>query len=141
MSKLYMLTARAVERPGYEGFCRGGLRWPSAEDRTECVTQGLLNLIKAERHVSIMDIQPVESAPEGMVVRDIPEPLYVDHAARAVDEAKRLDAEAAGLQAQIELEAKRARVAQLREELIKTKAAADVAEAPKPVATETKNKK
>lgn len=97
------------------------------------VTERLLSLVKAESMVSVMDFPEVDPGP-GEVVRDIPEPTYVDHAARAVDEAKRLDAEAAALQAQLDLAAKRDRVAKLRSEVAKVPAA-------EPVHAENKSKK
>ena len=126
--KAFKLTARGIRRAGYEGFCRGGIRWSSSGEGTiEIVTERLLNLVKAEPMVSVMDF--VEVDPGSAEVKDIPEPAYINHAARALDESKRLDAEFEAMKAQQELEAKRLRNAKLAADLAALKAEPE----PKPV--------
>lgn len=129
---VYKFSARAVARPGYDGFCRGGIKWPSNAEKEVVGTERLMKLIKAETMLSLQDYR--EYVPqEGEVVLDIPEPPYVDKAAQAVEEAKRLDAEHAAMQAQLELEAKRARNAKIAADLAALKASAPADPEPKPV--------
>jgi hypothetical protein len=129
--RIYRLTASSMPRRGYDGFCRGGIRWPSVGTATHYVTESLLALVKAETMVSKSEIEEVKELPPGEVLRDIPEPTYVDHAARALDESKRLDLEAAAIKAQLELESKRVRNAKLREDLEAAKRAEPAPEKPK----------
>ncbi len=114
-----LICGRAFEREGFTGFFRGGVKWPSdLPGRFALVTPQLLAVLKAEKKLSI-DTDP--ELPEDFDVEqlerlDVPPRTFIDHAALALDESKRLDREIAAEKARLENAKKAAELARLRAE-------------------------
>jgi hypothetical protein len=119
-----------MSRPGYDGFCRGGIKWPSDAPLDVIATERLMKVVRDEVYISLTHCSEYVPQP-GDVVLDIPEPLYIDKGAQALDEAKKLDAEAAAMQALLDLETKRVRNAKLAADLAAATSAADAKPAEK----------
>lgn len=114
-----LVSVRAFDRRGYDGFCRGGRQWSSKEDTFAYVTPDLLAVLKAEKMLAVNEgAQLPKGVAEDTVPRfELPPQPYVDPVAQAMDAARKVDAEIAALQAQLELEAKQAKAAELRARL------------------------
>jgi hypothetical protein len=97
-----LVNVRAVERPGFNGFFRGGVKWPSSlEGRVVFVTPGLLKRLRAEPRLAVSQLTEL---PDGVSAEDLerleePARLFIDPDQEALDrmaaaqaDAKRLDA-------------------------------------------------
>lgn len=117
MSSLAVVSVRAFPRQGYDGFCRGGRRWSVAPTLAK-VTPALLAVLKAEPLLAV-DGAPNLSGVDVDVLPefDVPAQPYLDAGAQALDAARKLDAEIAVLQAQVDLEEKRRKADALRAQL------------------------
>ncbi len=114
--KHILVSGRAFERPSFKGFRRGGIFWPSEGEHFALVTPALLQVLEQERMIAIRIDPPL---PDGIDLdtikeHDVPPRLYLDEAAIALDEVKRLDAEIAREKALLEAAAKRAELEKLR---------------------------
>lgn len=111
-----VVTVRAMPRPGYPAFWRGGHRWPS-EGRTVCVTPELLKVLRSESLLSV-DLEP-ESGPEAGVL-ELVDNFCGDRehnaSAGVREENERLVARAKVLEAAAENERLRAHIARLERE-------------------------
>lgn len=114
-----LVSVRAFDRRGYDGFCRGGRRWSSKEDTFAYVTPELLAALKAEKMLAVNEGAqlPKDVADDSVPRYELPPQPYVDPVAQAMDASRKVDAEIAALQAQLDLEAKQAKAAELRARL------------------------
>jgi hypothetical protein len=101
-----VIKVRALPRPGFSAFCRGGHAWPEA-GRVVRVTPELYHVLMAE---SMIAKEPTSEQPEEGVLG------YIDNrgddrahnaSASARAEVALLDAEMAAMKAQLEVEDKR----------------------------------
>lgn len=131
-----LASVQAVARNGYDGFCRGGRRWPSSEPTLVVASPALLALLKAEQHLRVdSGVDSVGVDIDSVPVLDVPPPTYVDENARALEEVAQLDREIAAEKAKAVAAAKRLELEQLRkanEEAAKAEAAAKVDVKPPP---------
>lgn len=134
----YRITSvQAVARKGYEGFCRGGRRWPSSQPTLVVASPALLALLKAEQHLRVdSGVDPSGVVVESLPVLDAPAPTDIDENARALEEVAQLDRAIAAEKAKAVAAAKRLELEQLRkanEDSAKAEAAAKSEAKPEPV--------
>lgn len=112
-----LVSVRAFERRGFEGFCRGGRRWPSSEPALALVTPALFKILDGERMLAVKELDtgavPAETL-EQLPRLDVPPRTYVDEGAQALDEAAKLRAEIAKEKAKAEAAKLRAELEALR---------------------------
>lgn len=113
-----LVSVRAFDRPGFDGFCRGGRRWSSKEDTIALVSPALLAVLKGEKKMLAVD-SGIELDAEALklVPRiDLPPKKVegVDPAALALFESQQLDQEIARLEAIAANEEKRAKLEALK---------------------------
>lgn len=112
-----VVSVRSFPRPGYDGFCRGGRRWPTTPTLVR-VTPALLDVLRREPLLAVDTGPSTQNVdPETLDTLDVPVQPYIDAGAQALDAARKLDAEIAVLQAQLELEEKRRKAEALRAQL------------------------
>lgn len=117
MNASQVVSVRSFPRRGYDGFCRGGRRWPTTPTLVR-VTPALLEILKAEPLLAV-DTGPSTAGVDvdALEERDVPIQPYIDAGAQALEAASKVDAEIAVLQAQLELEEKRRKAEALRSQL------------------------
>jgi hydroxymethylpyrimidine/phosphomethylpyrimidine kinase len=107
----HLVSVRAFDRPGFDGFCRGGRRWSSKESTFALVTPALLAVLKAEKMLAVDTGVALDASALELVGRyDVPKQLVVDPIAVALDESRRLKAEKAALEALAENEKLKAEI-------------------------------
>lgn len=132
MEETRFVHVRAVPRPGFLAFHRGGHRWPEG-GRTVCVTLALLRVLRAERMVLVepMD-EEIHPQPEDGVL-DVNDNRFDDRAhnasAAAREQNAQLRARKAALEAELENTKLRAEIAKLERAKAETAAQASKDEA------------
>lgn len=126
-----LVSVRAFDRPGFDGFCRGGRKWSSKEDTLALVTPGLLAVLKAEKKMLAVDTG-VELDAEALKLVgrfDLPPRPALDPLAVAAEEARVRRAKLAELEAMAAAEDENKRIAELEKRLaLKPSASAPAAE-------------
>lgn len=125
MDKTHILVSvRAHERKGYDGFARGGKLWSSGQETLAYVTPELLSILKAEKMLAVdSGVKLPKDVDAGAIEQlDVPPRAYADEGALALEEAARIDREIAKLEAKLELEEKRARLKDLQAQAAKAEA-------------------
>ena len=133
-----LVNVRAGARPGYDGFWRAGVLWPSGtEGRTALVSPEVLRSLTADEGTKTMlfvdtAIDPKSVDMETVMKVDMPQRHVSDPQAAAAEESRRLEERASALRDAMALEERRAEVAELERkhaQMLAKKAAADNAAA------------
>lgn len=132
MGAYTLVSVRAFERQGFDGFFRGGVKWPDT-GRLAFVSGPLLAVLRSEKRLAVdTDPELPEEFDESDVDRfDLPPATDIDEGARAADEAKRIDRQIEEENARLNVAKKRAELEKLRQKRIQAEKAAGQAEAEK----------
>lgn len=98
-----LISGRANRRPGWSGFRRGGVFWPSTTETDKTIRhiglvhRDLLPILEAEEMITVQRLDESRLPPgmdlESLPVHDVPPRVMVDEIAVALDAVKKLEAE------------------------------------------------
>lgn len=91
-----VVNVRALKRDGFDGFFRGGQKWPSGpEGRTAKVSHALLEKLLDDGNLTVRYGDQVKNdLPEDEPVLDLPPPAFLDPNQALLDRAAVAEAEA-----------------------------------------------
>lgn len=113
-----LVSGRAFSRPGFHGFYRGGVQWPSEGERIALVTPELFSVLRSEKMLAVSEHSGDGIDLESVDRLELPKLKYVDEGARALEDANRIAVEIAKEKALLDNEKQRSLLQSLRAERV-----------------------